>query len=153
MRPIPEAVLGLVHEFEGRNGTFEPTRTQDPVGNWEIGYSHKLSGPDDEFWDSVLDQDFADHLAMQDEAEAAQAVCAALGVAVNNLTDNQYAACIDLTYNIGGGNFANSTLCSMIKAGQITEAADQFDRWVYAGGEVMPGLVTRRAAEKTLYLT
>jgi len=27
----------------------------------------------------------------------------------------------------------------------------EFDRWVYAGGKAMPGLVRRRAAERKLF--
>jgi lysozyme len=32
-------------------------------------------------------------------------------------------------------------------------AANEFDRWVHAKGKVLKGLVKRRAAEKTLFLS
>jgi lysozyme len=31
--------------------------------------------------------------------------------------------------------------------------ADQFDRWVYAKGKKLPGLVKRRAEEKQVFLS
>lgn len=34
----------------------------------------------------------------------------------------------------------------------IDEAANEFGRWVYAGGKVLPGLVKRREAERQLFL-
>jgi len=152
MRAIPtEPCLALIHEFEGNEGKFEPTRTQDPAGNWEIGWSHKLSGPDDPLWFATFDQDQADAQALEDLATAAQGVCNALTVAVNSLTDNQYAACIDFAYNVGVGAFAGSTLAHMIKIGSLNLVPAQFSLWVHGkvnGVEVvLPGLVRRRDAE------
>jgi lysozyme len=40
----------------------------------------------------------------------------------------------------------------LINKGSMKAAAEQFDRWVYAGKEKLPGLVKRRAAEKALFL-
>lgn len=152
MRSIPTApCLALIHEFEGDQGLFEPTRTQDPSGNWEIGWSHKLSGPDDPLWSDILDESAADALALKDLTAAAQGVCNALTVAVNSLTDSQYAACIDFAYNEGAHAFAGSTLCHFIKTGAMHLAPLEFAKWVYAhvNGVAVeePGLVRRRAAE------
>jgi len=33
------------------------------------------------------------------------------------------------------------------------DAAEQFDKWVYADGKILPGLVKRRAAERILFET
>ena len=41
----------------------------------------------------------------------------------------------------------------MVNAGDFNGAANQFSRWVYAGGKVLPGLVKRREAEKQLFIT
>ena len=152
MRPLPvDACLALVHAFEGDEGKFEPTRTLDPAGNYEIGWSHKLIGPDDPLWFATLDAGQADALALEDLAKAAEGVCAALGSAVDDLTDNQYAAVIDLAYNIGVGAFAGSTLCHLLVHGNFALAAKQFPLWIHAKvnghSEVLPGLVRRRDAE------
>ena len=153
MRPIPLAVLTLIHQFEGDHGTFEETRTQDPVGNWEIGFSHKLAGPDDPLWDALLTLEAADDLAMRDCATAAQAICDNLGPAIDTLTDNQYAALIDFTYNEGVHHLQNSTLAAYIRNGNLADVPDEFAKWVYAGGKILNGLVNRRNAERLLWLT
>ncbi len=153
MRPIPLACLPLIHEFEGKAGTFEATRAQDPVGNWEIGFSHRLNGSEDPLWNATIDETQADDLAMRDLATAATAVCQFLGPVADTLTDNQYAALIDFTYNEGAAHFASSTLCRLTKASDFAAAADEFGRWVYSEGVSLPGLIRRRAAEKALWLT
>lgn len=79
-------------------------------------------------------------------------------------TAHQYAAFISLTYNIGvgchdgvKGDFADSTLLAKFNRGDIEGAAEQFPKWVYAHEDgkavILPGLVTRRAIERTLFLT
>lgn len=82
------------------------------------------------------------------------------------LSTNQRAACIILAYNIGigrfdlpatqkdeGSGFRGSTLLEKLNAGDYDGAADQFLVWNRASGRVMRGLVTRRAAERELFLT
>lgn len=155
MRPIPSAqCLSLIHQFEGNEGAFEPTRALDPTGNWEIGWSHKLSGESDPLWDQTLSAAQADTLAISDLTAAAIAVSNALPN-IGMLSDAQYAALIDFTYNEGAGNFVGSTLCQRVKANDMAGAGQQFSRWVYGtvNGQkvILPGLVTRRAAEAALW--
>lgn len=76
---------------------------------------------------------------------------------VNNLvkvplSQNQFDALVSLTYNIGSGNFASSTLLKKLNAKDYQGAADQFPRWNKAKGKVMKGLVRRREAERALFL-
>lgn len=62
------------------------------------------------------------------------------------------AALISFTLNTGAGNFCSSTLVKLANAGKIKEACEQLPRWVYAKKRKLPGLVTRREAEKSLCL-
>lgn len=64
------------------------------------------------------------------------------------LTQAQYDALVSLVFNIGPGAFAKSTLLRMLNAGDCYGASRQFDRWVYAKGKKLKGLVTRRADER-----
>ena len=64
------------------------------------------------------------------------------------LTQGQFDSLVDFTFNVGIGNFLNSTLLRMINAGKFSEAAAQFARWNKAGGHVDADLVERREAEK-----
>ncbi|WP_233854129.1 lysozyme [Paraburkholderia sp. HD33-4] len=68
------------------------------------------------------------------------------------LTDEQKGALCDFAYNEGLGNLQHSTLLELVNAGNPFAAANEFDKWDLAGGEVLPGLVKRRDAEKALFL-
>ncbi|HHQ4314343.1 TPA: lysozyme [Serratia fonticola] len=69
------------------------------------------------------------------------------------VTQNQFDALVSLAFNIGGANFAGSTLVKKLNAGDPRGAADQFLRWKFADGKEMRGLVRRRAAERELFLS
>lgn len=152
MRPIPtEPCLALIHAFEGKAGAFEAVPTQDPSGNWEIGWSHKLSGDFDRFMRWTREQ--ADAQALVDLTAGAQGICNYLGAALSDLNANQYAACIDFAYNEGLSRFVGSTLGHLIKHGNLTLAPAEFPKWIYerdpkTGKEVQSnGLIRRRKAE------
>ncbi|KNC16744.1 lysozyme [Pseudomonas sp. RIT-PI-a] len=68
------------------------------------------------------------------------------------LNQGQFDALVSFTYNVGEGNFTKSTLLRKLNAGDTPGGAEQFSRWVNAGGKVLPGLVNRRAAERGLFL-
>jgi lysozyme len=69
------------------------------------------------------------------------------------MTQNQFDAMVSLAFNIGGPNFAQSTLVKNFNTGDVQGAADQFPRWKFSDGKVMPGLVKRRAAEREMFLS
>lgn len=50
------------------------------------------------------------------------------------------------------GAFNSSTLLRLLNQGKYNDAANQFQRWVYANKKVLPGLVKRRAEEKELFV-
>lgn len=67
------------------------------------------------------------------------------------LTQGQYDALVSFVYNVGAGAFAKSTMLRKINAGDCTGAGAEFNRWVYAKGKKLPGLVTRRADERSAW--
>lgn len=67
-------------------------------------------------------------------------------------SSDQFSAMVSLSYNIGLGNFATSTVLKRHKLGQYAGAANAFLLWNRAGSRVLPGLVTRRQDERSLYL-
>ena len=70
------------------------------------------------------------------------------------LNTNQEAAILDFIYNLGIGNFEESTLLKLLNQGNYQGAADQFPLWDHAAnGEVLLGLQRRREAEKELFLS
>lgn len=69
-----------------------------------------------------------------------------------NINQHQFDALVSLVFNIGAGNFANSTLLKKAKKNtNDATIANEFRKWVYAGGAVMPGLIKRREAEIRVY--
>ena len=67
---------------------------------------------------------------------------------------NQIASLTSFAFNVGNGNFENSTLLKVIKANpqNFTEIEKQFMRWVFAGSKTpLEGLRNRRIAEFNLY--
>jgi lysozyme len=84
---------------------------------------------------------------LQSVCEAVQAMCEV------ELTPNQFAALVDFAYNEGVNALASSTLMRLVNNGDFNTAANQFERWVFANGQALPGLVTRRQREKELFLT
>jgi lysozyme len=67
------------------------------------------------------------------------------------LSDGQYAALCDFTYNVGAGNLQRSTLFKVVNAGEHDRVAYQLARWNKAGGKEYRGLTTRRQREIALY--
>jgi len=69
-----------------------------------------------------------------------------------NLSDNAFSAAVSVTFRAGCGNTRTSQMFIFFRSGNITAACNQFTRWVWGGGKVLPGLVTRAGNEKALCL-
>jgi len=63
------------------------------------------------------------------------------------ISQNEFDAYLDFTYNVGVGAFCRSGLVRLLNQGKYEEACAELKKWVYAGGKVLPGLVTRREKE------
>lgn len=151
MRPVPPACVELLARFEG----FSPTAIDD-VGRKSIGYGHDIFRPDDPLLTKTISKAEGLALAAADLKDTARRLEGAMGDhIVAKLTDGQWAAVIDLAYNIGIGRFEGSTLYAKIHAGDFAGVPQEFDRWAYAkvdGIETkLDGLVKRRAAERALW--
>lgn len=67
------------------------------------------------------------------------------------LTQDQFDALVDFSYNEGIGAFERSTLLEILNAGMYLAAADQFKRWDMTGGQHSPGLAARREQEWAMF--
>ncbi|MGI3902463.1 MAG: glycoside hydrolase family protein [Janthinobacterium lividum] len=65
----------------------------------------------------------------------------------------EFDAVLLLTYNIGEGNLAKSDLLRCLNAGDRVGAAAGFSHFITSHGQVLDGLRTRRATERTIFLT
>ena len=59
---------------------------------------------------------------------------------------------LDWAFNVGAYAACNSTLVRKVNSGDRIGACNEYPRWVYAGNQILPGLVKRRAAERDLCL-
>jgi lysozyme len=143
-RQINDAGLKLIESFEG----LRLTVYKDPVGIPTVGYGHVVRPQDTLSVGDTITQDQADAFLRADLQVAEHGV---ESVITGNLTDNEFAACVSLAFNIGVANFAHSTLAKDINGGNLEAAAHQFLAWNKAGGRVLPGLVRRRQAEMDLF--
>ena len=68
------------------------------------------------------------------------------------ITQNQYDALVSFAYNVGTGALRKSTLLKDINHKRFGAAANEFGKWVHAGGHVSRGLIARRKEEKQLFI-
>lgn len=68
------------------------------------------------------------------------------------LSQNEYDAAIQLSYNIGQTAFCKSTVVRRWNAGDYAGGCEAFLMWNRVGGKVVQGLVNRRQKERRLCL-
>lgn len=139
---ISDAGLRLIKQFEG----FRGHAYRDVAGHLTIGYGHKLT-PGEAFPSGITEQ-AAEALLERDVQITAAEVA---GLVKAQLTQGQFDALIDFTFNLGSGRLAGSTLLQLLNAGKYAEAGNQFLRWDHADGEENAGLHARRQAELNLW--
>lgn len=134
--------INLVKRFEG----LELKAYRDSVGILTIGYGHTYAV---KAGDAITGEK-ADAFLREDLQVAELTVNTSVKV---KLTQGQFDALVSFVFNLGSGNFVKSTLIKKLNAGDYAGAADEFGKWVNAGGKRLPGLVKRRAAEREVFLT
>ena len=143
-----QAGLDLITSFEG-----EILHVYIDVANKPtIGVGHLLK-PGESFANGITYEQAMSLLA-NDVIEAENAVNSHVTVL---LTQNEFDACVDFTYNVGSGAFASSSLLKQLNAGNVQSAADGFLLWDKAvvDGKLVqvPGLLRRRIAERAMFLS
>ena len=137
--------IDLIKKYEG----FRPQSYQDSVGVWTIGYGTTRINNQPVKAGMTITEDQALQLVKQEVNKLWSQIESILKVKIN---DNQMNALVDFAYNLGFNALKTSTLMKYVNESQFDKAADEFGRWVFAGGKVLPGLVKRREAEKHLFL-
>jgi len=133
--------LALTEGFEG----LRLMSYQDVAGVWTVGYGHTGVGVRPSL---AITPAEAQILLQSDIAASVACVNIAVNAAINQ---NQFDALVDFCFNVGRGNFLQSTLLRNLNAGDFAGAVEQFGAWVYAGCEVVSGLVRRRQVEAALF--
>lgn len=141
MKTSPKGIA-LIKEFEG----LRLKAYKCPGGVWTIGYGHTA----DVKPGMVITEAQAEEYLKADLI-AFERYLNGLGLALNQ---NQFDALVSFIYNVETGNFSSSTLLRKVRANpQDNSIMDEFLRWVYSKGRVLPGLQRRRLREMKLYFS
>src|SRR5215211_5267649 len=159
MREINQAGLEMIKSFEGipdgDPSTINLDPYIDPVGVWTIGWGHAISvggsllrGTNNRararaLYPGGLTLRQAEDLLRADLMDTCRDVQSLVSVP---MTDNQFAALVSFTFNLGLGNLRRSTLLRLVNQGDFSLAAQEFKKWNRAGGRVLRGLTRRREA-------
>ena len=136
----------IIRKYEG----FSAKPYKDVAGIPTIGYGTTFypNGRHVALTDTAVTREQAETYLEAHVNEVASSVRRLVRV---KLTQGQLDALTSLTYNIGIGNFAASTLLRLLNQGKYNDALLQFDCWKKAGGAVSRGLERRRDAEQELF--
>jgi lysozyme len=144
---VPHAAVELAKRFEGfhRVPRNDPLRRAHPyicpAGFWTVGYGH-LCKPDH----PPITETEAEFYLAQDLMTALTATLRYCPVLATE-SESRLTAIVDFTFNLGAGRLQTSTLRRRINQREWSCAAQELRRWVYGGGQILPGLVARRAGE------
>lgn len=115
-----------------------------PAGIPTIGYGHTLNVRVGQKISEIQADLYLDH----DFEEAEEQVKGAVKVP---LTPQQLGALTSFVFNLGIGQLKKSTLLKKLNAGDYQGASREFDKWVFANGKRLLGLIKRRAEERKLF--
>lgn len=124
--------LSAIKRFEGFTQKAQPDYAQD-----SNGYGTKARFPGETIDRAEAERRFAEEIGRARDAVRRFAP---------DLDEGTAAALTSLTFN-AGTSWMNAGLGTMIKSGEIEGAKDVFVQYVNAGGQPLPGLVSRRAEE------
>ncbi len=149
---VPQSAIELAKRFEGfhRVPKSDPLRRAHPyicpAGFWTIGYGH-LCDPQHL---PITEHEAEVYLAsdLRTALAATLRYCPVLATE----SEGRLAAIVDFTLNLGAGRLQTSTLRRRVNQRDWGAAGKELRRWVYGGGQVLPGLLARREAEVTQML-
>lgn len=138
-----ERGIELIKKFED----FRSEAYKCPAGVWTIGYGHTGGvKPGDRVTETEAEG------FLRKDVESSEKIV--LTLVKKPINQNQFDALVSFVYNTGSGNFAGSTLLRKINSNPQDEGIKkEFQKWVYAKGVKLPGLVSRREKESNLYFS
>lgn len=167
MLKLSAAGKAEMERFEGRRNKLYDDKTgktiaraADAKGFPTIGVGHLVKKGDTSYDGKTLSDEEVDKLF---EADVKWAVDIINGLGLK-LKQNEFDALVSFVYNVGPGkkgvkdglitlrNGDTSSVLRNMRAGNIRAAGDSLLSWTRSAGAVLPGLVTRRQAERALLL-
>ena len=147
MIEVPKTAIELAKRFEGferkvRRGTdITAIPYVCPAGFWTIGYGHLC----DAAHPPITEGEAEIYLTrdLQTALVATLRYCPVLAAE----PEGRLSAIVDFAFNLGAGRLQTSTLRRRVNQRDWVAAGQELRRWIYGGGKVLPGLITRREAE------
>ncbi len=138
--------IDLIKQFEG----FRATMYLDPVGLPTIGYGTLIDTAEEKYLLTAAITEIEAEALLRAELPPIEYQ---IGMMVQKpINQNQFDSLASFCYNLGTGALKRSTLLKKINANPTDPTIrNEFQKWVYAGGIVLKGLVKRRNAEAMLY--
>lgn len=160
LRRISDEGINITKESEG----FIAELYDDPAGYCTIGYGHliKLASCNGDEPGELPHCDVSEPGELKKtisllrgeqilRCDMTPAEVAVTRLARPDLTDGEFSALVDFTFNVGARNFERSTLLRVVNNGDYQQVPIEFRKWVKAGGKVYRGLQNRREKEIKLF--
>lgn len=138
--------LEIIREFEGERLVVYA----DPIGLLTVGIGHLCKPEEGYRLRQVITKEESERLLAQDVKAAEDALKTLVKVPLN---ENEEAALLSFTYNLGVANLRKSTLLRLLNQDLRLDASQEFLKWNKAGGRILKGLTRRRDAERRLFLS
>ena len=123
---------------------------RDAGGVWTIGYGHTAAaGSPVPRRGQVITESDAELILLRDITQDERAVENSVKVKLN---DNQFAALVSFTFNVGIENFKKSKLLKKLNAGNYDAVPTELTKWTKAEGKKIQGRINRRAGEAGLWV-
>lgn len=136
--------ISLIKHFESLE--LDPYKCS--ADKWTIGYGHVIRA-NEQGLKAGITEEIAEELLKRDLLSAESDVEL---LVTQPMRQHEFDALVSFVFNLGRGNFAKSTLLKKINGrAPMFEIEEQINRWVWAGGKKLSGLVRRRKAEAHLY--
>ena len=145
-RQISPHGLAKLKQWEG----LKTKAYKDAGGVWTIGYGHTaMAGSPVPYQGQVITAAEAENILLKDLMQYEAAVANNVKVKLN---DNQFAALVSFTFNVGINAFKKSKLLKKLNNGNFDAVPTELMKWNKAGGKKLQGLVNRRRAEGYLWM-
>lgn len=142
MRPIPKLAVDFVSRFEG----YRSKAYLCSAGVWTLGYGHTAGVKES---DICTKAEALIWLAEDMQVAARKLYGVLKPEIIDALTEEQWSALLSFAFNLGAA--PGWQIWKLLNARKFDQAADQFSRFINAGGKKIPGLAARRAAEFALW--
>lgn len=140
---ISQEGIDLIKRFEGFSSEVYYCAGNFPT----VAFGHKLL-PGEKFTSVTREQ--GEQILKKDLNETIKQLNYLI---TTELTLNQFSALASFIFNLGYRAFNTSTLKAVVNAGEHLDVPAELIKWRLAAGQPLKGLLLRRLAEASLYLS